>query len=77
MYFGVVVLVITVLMIFKKEKNTDENYEEKKEEDNEESYEDKLTLNQTYKTIWTILRLPAVRQYALILITCRVKKNIS
>ena len=60
-------------MIFKKEKKFDgHSAEEIEQQEKDASFEDKLTIKQTYKTVWTILCMPPVRQYALILITCRV-----
>ena len=65
-----------VVMVFKNEKNFDDHRDEEIEQrKKDESFEDKLTIKQTYKTVWTILCMPPVRQYALILITCRVKFN--
>ena len=74
-YFGISVVLITMIVtLFKTEKNFDEHSDEEKEQlEKEESFEDKLTIKQAYKTVWTILCMPPVRQYALILITCRVK----
>lgn len=67
-------MVITlVVMLFKTEKKFDEHREEMEQREKDESFEDKLTIKQTYKTVWTILCMPPVRQYGLILITCRVK----
>lgn len=73
-YFGLSVLAITiVVMVFKTEKKFEEHSDEEiEQQEKEKSFEDKLTIKQAYKTVWTILCMPPVRQYGLILITCRV-----
>ncbi len=62
-FFGALFLVTTTLvMIFKKEKECDPN----------ESLEDSLTLAQTYKLVWKILKLKSVQQLSLLLLTFKV-----
>lgn len=81
MIFGVTVIVVTTLVIFvKKEESTwkdDEHHDLTIAQLGEldESIEDKLTIWQTYKTIWHIFCMPAFRLLALVLVTCRVKNS--
>ena len=65
-FFGVLFLITTTLvLIFKKEKQCNPS----------ESLEDSLTLVQTYKLVWKILKLKSVKELCLLLITFKVVYN--
>jgi hypothetical protein len=64
--FGAIyLLTVLFLIFFKKEKKLDEN-----------SNEHNLTLFQSYKHIWHLLKFKPVRTIAFILLTFRVRDNL-
>ncbi|CAF0971281.1 unnamed protein product [Brachionus calyciflorus] len=68
-FFGLVFLVSTTLvLIFKKEEESDSEFESKKEV----SLEENLTVTQTYKLMWKILWLVPVKKMILILMTVKI-----
>ena len=66
-FFGVVFLITTTfVLIFKREKDGDLH----------ESIEDNLTLIQTYKLVWQILKLKSVQVLAIFLMTFKVNYDL-
>jgi PAT family acetyl-CoA transporter-like MFS transporter 1 len=63
-FFGIAFIVTTTLILFFKK--------EKKHLDHYESYEDKLTLKETYKIVWRILNLKSIKKLMFILVTCKI-----
>ena len=65
-FFGVVFIITTTLvLVFKKEHDVSTH----------ECLEDSLTLTQTYKLVWKILKLKSVQQLSILLLTFKVTKK--
>ena len=62
-FFGIVFLITTTLVLIFKKENSDKR---------ETTLEDSLTLSQTYKLVWEILKIPGVRKLSVLLLTCKV-----
>ncbi len=66
-FFGVVfILSTTLILLFKKETNSNYEYDELTESD--------MSIQLTFKSLWQILKLAPIQKFLIILFTCKVSK---
>jgi len=67
-FFGVVFLVTTTLILLcKKEKPLE----------TQRSFEDSLTVKETYNIVFNLFKLTSIRKLVLILLTCKVNESFN
>ena len=67
-FFGVVFLVTTTLIFLcKKEKSLE----------TQRSFEDSLTVKETYNIVFNLFKLTSIRKLVLILLTCKVNESFN
>ena len=74
-FFGIVFIISTTLiLIFKKEKDTSEDQPQPSSKNSTAS--DELSIKLTFKLLLKILKLSPVQKFCIILFTCKVSQQI-